>query len=240
MSEVFGVGNFIVHIPVKKKGSQKGGLLDPVNDYLIWFAKDKTRVAEAYNQLYEPAPLDSDLVETFRYVEMADGTEITIADLEKREEKPRRYYRDDPQRILTEFPGARIFKSENVTSGGYRKNQSVIFHYKGRGYDPGIAKGNCWKHTAVTEDGSPSGMERLAVANRLFAGEGQLRFRGYSDDFGYKALSNWWDGLGGSLSIRGVRESGRARDHFTAAVIPREFLDHPVAQLAKRLLDLVG
>src|SRR5258706_2038272 len=48
MSEVFGTDNFIVHIPVKKKGSQKGGLLDPVNDYLVWFAKDKKRVGEAY------------------------------------------------------------------------------------------------------------------------------------------------------------------------------------------------
>jgi adenine-specific DNA-methyltransferase len=198
MSEVFGADNFIVHIPVKKKGSQKGGLLDPVNDYLLWFAKDKKRVAAAYNQLYEPAPLDSELVETFRYVELADGTEITIADLEKREQKPKRYYRDDPSRILKDFPAARIFKSENITSGGFRKNQSVVFRYKGKSYDPGIAKGNCWKHTAVADDGSPPGMERLARANRLFAGEGQLRFRGYSDDFGYKALSNWWDGLGGA------------------------------------------
>src|SRR5580700_1820437 len=55
MAEVFKAANFIVHIPVKKKGSQKGGLLDPVNDYLLWFAKDKKRVGEAYNQLYEPA-----------------------------------------------------------------------------------------------------------------------------------------------------------------------------------------
>ena len=198
MSEVFGTTNFIVHIPVKKKGSQKGGLLDPVNDYLIWFAKDKTRVGEAYNQLYEPAPLNSELVETFRYVELADGTEITISDLEKREGKPRRYYRDDPQRIIKDFPRARVFKSENITSGGFRKNQSVIFHYKGKPYDPGISKGNCWKHTAVSEDGSLSGMDRLAAAGRLIAGEGQLRFKGYSDDFGNKALSNWWDGLGGA------------------------------------------
>ena len=57
MSEVFGAGNFIVHIPFKKKGGQRGGLLDPVNDYLVWFAKDKTRISEAYNQIYEPAPL---------------------------------------------------------------------------------------------------------------------------------------------------------------------------------------
>ncbi len=198
MAEIFGASNFIVNIPVKKKGGQKGGLLDPVNDYLIWFAKDKKRVPDAYNQLYEPAPLDSDLVETFRYIELADGTEITFAELEKREEKPKRYYRDDPERVLKEFPGARVFKSENLTSGGFRKNQSLIFRHKGKQYDPGINKGNCWKHTVVSEDGSPSGMERLASANRLFVGEGQLRFRGYADDFGYKALSNWWDGLGGA------------------------------------------
>ena len=78
ITEVFGAANFVVNIPVKKKGGQKGGLLDPVNDYLVWFAKDKRRVAEAYNQLYEPAPLDSELVETFRYVEMPDGEEITL------------------------------------------------------------------------------------------------------------------------------------------------------------------
>ena len=198
MSEVFGPRNFIVHIPVKKKGGQKGGLLDPVNDYLIWFAKDRARISDAYHQLYEAAPLNSELVETFRYIEMPDGTETTIAELEKRQRKLKRYYRDDPQRIVNDFPGARIFKSENITAGGFRKNQSVIFHYKGKAYDPGLAKGNCWKHTAVAEDGSPSGMDRLASAGRIFVGDEQIGFKRYADDFGYKALSNWWDGLGGA------------------------------------------
>jgi len=43
MSEVFGANNFVVNIPIKKKGSQKGGLLDPVNDYLVWFARTKRK-----------------------------------------------------------------------------------------------------------------------------------------------------------------------------------------------------
>ena len=83
MSEVFGAENFVVHIPFKKKGGQKGGLLDPVNDFLIWFAKDKARVRETYNQLFEPMHLDSDLVQTFRYVELPDGEDTTLAQLEK-------------------------------------------------------------------------------------------------------------------------------------------------------------
>ena len=146
-----------------------------------------------------PRRLDSELVETFRYVEMADGSEITIAELEKRDGKPKRFYRDDPQRVLKEYPGARVFKSENLTSGGFRKNQSLIFKYKGKPYDPGINKGNCWKHTVVPEkEGEPSGMDRLAAANRIVIGDEQLGFKRYADDFGYTALSNWWDGLGGA------------------------------------------
>ena len=197
MSEVFGAENFVVHIPFKKKGGQKGGLIDPVNDFLIWFAKDKARVGEAYNQLFESMPLDRDVIETFRYVELSDGEETTLAELEKREQRSSRYYRDQPERLFAEHPAARLFTSENLTAGGFRKNQSVVFTYQGDTFDPGISRGNCWKHTAVTEDGSPSGMHRLADANRLYVGRNQLRFKRYLDDFGYKALSNWWDNLAG-------------------------------------------
>jgi adenine-specific DNA-methyltransferase len=199
MSEVFGKDNFVVHIPVKKKGGQKGGLLDPVNDYLVWFAKDKKRIVEAYNQLYEPAPLDSELVETFRYVEMPDGEEITLAQLESREDKPKRYYRDEPKRVFEDFPGAKIFKSENLTGGNPGKTQAVTYSFKGRTFDPGIKRGLGWKHSAVSEkEGEPSDMDRLAAAKRIVIGDEQLGFKRYANDFGYKALSNWWDGLGGA------------------------------------------
>ena len=201
MSEVFGAENFVVQIPFKKKGGQKGGLLDPVNDFLIWFAKDKSRVRASYNQLFEPMHLDSDLVETFRYVELPDGEHTTLAKLEKSEERPGRYYRDHPDRVLAEHPGARLFTSENLTGGKPGKSQAVTFEYKERTFDPGIQKGLGWKHSAVPEgEGEPSGMERLAAANRLYVGRNQLRFKRYLDDFGYKALSNWWGGLGGAAN----------------------------------------
>jgi adenine-specific DNA-methyltransferase len=76
-------------------------------------------------------------------VELPDREEITLTQLEKREGKSKRYYRDDPERVFHDFPGARIFKSENITSGGFRKNQSLIFHFKGKPYNPGLSRGNC-------------------------------------------------------------------------------------------------
>src|ERR1039457_777691 len=43
LTEVFGAENFVVTILMKKKGSQKGETLDPINDYLLWFAREKER-----------------------------------------------------------------------------------------------------------------------------------------------------------------------------------------------------
>src|SRR5437879_784761 len=39
MDEVFGDENCVTEILVKKKGSQKGGTLDPVNDFILWYGK---------------------------------------------------------------------------------------------------------------------------------------------------------------------------------------------------------
>lgn len=198
VTEVFGADNYVVTIPVKKKGSQKGGLLDPVNDYLVWATKDKEHLKGAYNQLFERAPLDSDLIETFRYVELPDGTELTVVQLEKRENKPERYYRENPELIFADFPGARVFTSENYTGGKPGKTQAVKYIYKERSFDPGIQNGLGWKTDAISSEGKPSGMDRLAEANRLFIGKNQLRYKRYHDDFGYRAISNWWDGFGGA------------------------------------------
>src|SRR5216684_1903758 len=39
MDELFGAECAVVTICIKKKGGQKSGLIDPVNDYLVWYAK---------------------------------------------------------------------------------------------------------------------------------------------------------------------------------------------------------
>jgi DNA modification methylase len=39
MDEVFGEKNCVTEILVKKKGSQKSSLLDPVNDFILWYSK---------------------------------------------------------------------------------------------------------------------------------------------------------------------------------------------------------
>jgi adenine-specific DNA-methyltransferase len=43
-------------------------------------------------------------------------------------------------------------------------------------------------------------MERLAQADRLLVTGKQVRYKRYLDDFGYMALSNWWDDVGGAAN----------------------------------------
>ena len=69
----------------------------------------------------------------------------------------------------------------------------------GRTFDPG--KGKCWKTTVQTNDDSTPGMERLAMADRLLPTSKRWRFKRYLDDFGYQALGNWWDNLGGTADL---------------------------------------
>jgi adenine-specific DNA-methyltransferase len=199
MDEVFGSENAVVTIAVKKKGSQKSSLIDPVNDYLLWYSKtsreEPGREGIKFRPLLEKRELDAETLAEFKWVELQDGPEFSISALPDPEGVPRDY-RLNPRQIFRDYPGARLSRSNPLTSGGERRNQSIPYSFTGSTYTPG--QGNCWKHTARTDDGSPCGMDRLAFARRLIAGEGQLRFKSYFDDYGYKPISNWWDSLGGA------------------------------------------
>ncbi|MBD0369780.1 MAG: site-specific DNA-methyltransferase [Pyrinomonadaceae bacterium] len=194
MDEVFGAENFIVTILLKKKGGQKGESLEAVNDYLIWHTKNKVKALKTIKKLYEANPISSDLIDTFRWIQFENGSVATFAELAAAGND----YSEDIESFQKEFHNARIFKCENTTAGGTRKNQSVKLTFEGREFDPGIAKGNCWKHTAIAPAGQFSGMDRIAQAGRLYVGGNQIAFRRYTSDFGYKELTNWWDALGGA------------------------------------------
>ena len=197
LDEVFGADNYIVTIPFKKKGNQKSGTMDSINDYLLWTTKNRQAATERMRHLYKPLPLDRELTEMFRYVELPNGEEVSIADLNARSGTENIDYREVPHRVMEDFPGARLFSSENLTAGGVRRNQSVIYRYRNKDFDPGIGRGNCWKHTAV-QGQTPCGLDRLAWAERLYVGAKQIRLKRFAEDGGGTPVTNWWDEFGGA------------------------------------------
>jgi adenine-specific DNA-methyltransferase len=199
MDEIFGVECFMIVIPVKKKGSQKSSLIDPVNDYLIWYSRSPRVTGKVkFRPLFQKRELDAETLAEFRTVELPDGQEFSVSSLPDSNGVVQDY-RLNPKQIFRDYPGARLLRANPLLSGGDRKNQSLPYTINGKIYSPG--RGRCWKTTVRTEDGSTPGMDNLANAERLIAGENQLSFKRYLDDFGYIQISNWWDGLGGTSNL---------------------------------------
>ena len=196
LDEVFGPKCNVVEILVKKKGSQKSSLIDPVNDYLLWYSKTPRESGTVkFRKLYAKREIDSETLSEFKQVQLADGREFPVSATPTPEGEVFDY-RLSPRRLFQDYPNAKLFRANPLTSGGIRKNQSLPFTFKGQTYRPG--PNACWKTTVQTDDGSVPGMERLKKAGRLVAGENQLRFKSYLEDFGYVEVSNWWDNLGGA------------------------------------------
>jgi adenine-specific DNA-methyltransferase len=198
LDEVFGAGSHVVTIQVKKKGSQKSSLIDPVNDYILWYSRSSRSDPGSgvkFRALWESRDLDAETLGEFRWVELPDGTECPIASVPDGAGSTIDYRLRPPQ-VFRDYPGARLFRPWPITNGGERANQMDPVPLHGRSFSP--PKGRCWSHTSRSADGRLSGMAKVALADRLVANGGSLDFKRYLDDFPLKFMSNWWDGLGGA------------------------------------------
>ncbi|MGR6034040.1 MAG: DNA methyltransferase [Candidatus Nitrosoglobus sp.] len=196
MDEVFGDENCVTEIVVKKKGSQKSSLLDPVNDFILWYSKSpRAKGATKFHALFEARELDSETVDEFSRAELPSGEIVNLKSYVSSDSEVLDF-RAYPRRIDQEFPGARLFRPWPITNGGERANQMIPVEFAGELVSP--PKGRCWSHTSRPLEVGLSGMARNLVAGRLVSSRTALDFKRYLDDFPYKGVSNWWDGFGGA------------------------------------------
>jgi len=175
MDDVFGSANEIVTIIVKKKGNQKGGTLEPINDYLLWFAKDKSQVK--VRQLYLTKWSADSVPDDFDRLEFNNG--------ELR--SPRDNDWDNLESLLKS--GVQFVYSDQLTSGGEFRTQLYPIIYEGEEFRP--ARNNSWKHNETD-------MQRVISSERLLKGKSQVRFRKRLSDFGCVALTNVWADVAGA------------------------------------------
>lgn len=175
LDEVFGVANQVVTIVFKKKGNQKGGKLEPINDYILWYARDKSQAK--VRQIFEDK-FDSDsLPDDFDRIQFPSGELRTPKDDEI----------DNLEELLK--AGAELVYSDQLTSGGEFRTQLYPVNFEGGIYKP--AKNNSWKHNEID-------MLRVIRAERVMAGKSQIRFKKFFSDFGRIPLTNFWADLGGA------------------------------------------
>jgi adenine-specific DNA-methyltransferase len=167
MDEIFGAHNFVSLIPFVKTSGQTDKLLSSINDFLIWYGKDKSKTK--YRQLYLERA-DSTLQSAYTWIEESNGSCRKLNSKELSEESP--------------IPQGKRFMSASLFSQGFRPNTSVPYSYRGQTFDPGHDKN--WKTTI-------EGLDCLATKNRLIVAGSTLCYKRYADDFPVVALNNFWD-----------------------------------------------
>ena len=192
LDEVLGADNRVATIMFAKAGSTSASTLPQVNDYLLWYARDRSRIK--YHQLYEP--LDrSETIEHFTssyaMLELADGAERALTSAEK----------EDPGKIPA---GARIccrmrlLSSHHSTTG-----RSEPFEWNGRSYQ--CPTNEQWR---VSHDG----LRRLASLGRLTVagGQGALRWKLYEEEVPGRRINNLWGEQMSPSDIRYVVETAES------------------------------
>jgi adenine-specific DNA-methyltransferase len=163
MDEVFGAENFVSQISFVKTAAQSAELLPSVNDYLIWFAKDRTQVK--FRQVYRDKRELATLRDAYSWILESDGS-----------------YRKANQQELDdlELGSVQLFRLSPLSS--QRPPGSFPIEFQGRTFTPGK---QYWKT-------HPDGIERLKLANRLQVSGRTLFYRLMLSDFPAVTYNNLW------------------------------------------------
>ncbi|MYA51011.1 MAG: site-specific DNA-methyltransferase [Chloroflexi bacterium] len=167
MDEVFGYENSIAQVSFRKKLMPLGSkTLEGMADYLVWYAKDKSKVK--YNQLYigtEPDPRG-------RWTGVLQGSG------EFRRLTP------DERKNFSRIPAdCKIFGTVSQWAPSFSESNVYAFEFHGKEYLP--TPGQCW----IT---SKEKMGVLARINRLYVEGDFPRYVNYHDDFPYRKLTHPW------------------------------------------------
>jgi adenine-specific DNA-methyltransferase len=162
--EIFGVDNYVSQIVFKKTISSSSGQLPMVNDYLIWYGKNKANIK--FRRLFRDRTID-ELKRAYQYVERQDGTVEKVKD-------GGTYSNVDI-----------FFNNADLTSQGATENSNIPYTYEGNVFYP--SGGRHWSTTA------PEGLDKLTQAQRLYASGNTLCYRRKATDFPYFQFTSIWD-----------------------------------------------
>ncbi len=171
MDEVFGVGNFVRVISFRKKSMPLGGgLLEEMNDYLLWYGKNKEQIK--YRQLYKETFVQG--LYYWRYAQKASGEVITLS-------------REQVNNHALISDGAKVARLVSMTPPTFSEKSVFPFTLVGKQYYP-PGKG-CW----ITNE---EGMKRLRDEARLVPSGKSLMYLYKHSDFPFSKVTTPWDDTG--------------------------------------------
>ena len=188
LDEVFGEQNRVVDIVFKKKSSTSP--TDPVNDYIVWYAKDRKNLK--VRQLFE------------KRRDPGDGSKMTALVQPQGKVLQRSDYKDHEIEKLLEAGAKWARVDYPVVSQHPSKTRSADFAFQGIDRTCGVNKQ--WRF------GLEEQMPRLAKAQRLFSGKGKsIGGIMYWSDWDHQSFSNIWEDIHSeNFPVYVVQTSARA------------------------------
>ncbi|WP_221931661.1 site-specific DNA-methyltransferase [Palleronia caenipelagi] len=175
LEEVFGVENFVSEVSARKTSSATAELLPGVLDYIIWFAKDKSKLK--YRQLFNPKRGADSGASGYTRVQTETGKRIPLKSL-----------LDEETGELPDF--AKPYAQGDLTS--QRPPGDFPVEYQGSDYRP---RAGYWK---TGQEGFP----RLLKSNRVEIQGNTLRYVRYYEDFPVFPIVNSWEDISGAVQSR--------------------------------------
>jgi adenine-specific DNA-methyltransferase len=188
LDEVFGPKNLCTSIVISKTVGQTADILPNVADYVIWYAKDRTRLK--YRPLLRLKEFGGEGVSGYRLVQMPNGSDRPMTAEEKAG--------------ITPLPsGNRAFGIGDLTSqrqgrpSGEGSAMAFPIKLHGREFRPSGTRG--WSTTQI-------GIERLAKAGRISTtASGGIGYVRFFDDFRAFPLTNIWSDTVGQSQYGGEK-----------------------------------
>lgn len=163
MDEILGAENLVSIITIVKTSAQEDLLLPSVCDYLVWYAKDKSKVK--YNKMWVTKEGD------------AGAAEYNRVDQQGRRRRMASDEQDDPS-MLPE--GTRIYRQDNIVSQRPPGDFPVGF------------QGNVIRPITGYWKSGELGIARLVKAGRIEQRGRMLSYVRFLDDFPVKPVPNFW------------------------------------------------
>lgn len=173
VAEVFGEDNFVSQIAFRKTSPLSSSYLARINDYILWFGKNKD--ALKFRRLFEVKSFGGG--STYSRVQEEDGFRRPMTKAEK----------NGTEKLPA---GARAYAPDNTRSSGYTETcfyPVEVFDFK---YPP---QKYSWKTHS-------DGMERLKKAYRLAPTKSLPYYVRFYDDFPVRELESYWDDTRGEMN----------------------------------------
>jgi adenine-specific DNA-methyltransferase len=168
LEEVFGADNYINTIQFMKTAGLASDFLANVNDYLLWFAKDRGKCK--FNRVYFDKSVGGESASQYTWVELKNGSCRAMS--------------SDELNGAAQVPdGSKIFSHQSAYTAGSATTTNFDFEWSGRIYR--LPSGQRWRTTI-------EGMTNLGNAGRFLVLGNSLRYKRYLNDFPAIPFTEVW------------------------------------------------